>query len=327
MSLTLDSALAGEARRPLIHGSFKKPFPTLLNLDYPLCRAQAWLLALADAEKYLPAALLSRLHSADLDSSLGRLALSSLLTHIESVTPESAESGAIRVFLKWPDEPLSRGLALIGKSDILRMEMAFIWEMRQCAEEMLAIWPKSASQKPDDKLAELAEALDQLWQAVHFNNQQLDVKKGLWGTAFIHNKLSAALKLKSAEAIPASDAGNLNNALAAFIRRESANDADRNLWNYLAAKILILRGRIHSQRDSLALAEADLKAALSRLHKIDSERQLSAQAWLELAKIYRLRDDARRMCDALVTACANGECQGLSHARRQGECQPAAPLE
>ena len=321
--LTLASA---EARKPLVYGISEKPFPLIASLDYPLCRAEAWLAALDLAAGQLPAALVKRLRNAGFDTRLARLALAALLCPLDVVTPEHVAGDRIRVFLKWPDDPLQSGLVLLDKTAILRMEMAFVWETRQTAARLRAIWPDSvaAGRANIAAMETLGACLNDLWQAIIFSSDELTGKQGLWASAFQENAGSAALAIASAAAVLPPGTASLNAALALLLEREAARGEDAPLWNWLSAKALVLRGRVHARRDSVALAQADFNTALARLKKTDADSQLAAQAWLNLGAIHRERNELAEMCAAFGEACALGECHSLSFARRDQLCLPDA---
>lgn len=321
---TLLSFASAEARKPLVYGISQKPFPLIASLEYPLCRAQAWLAALDLAVTYMPAPLLTRLRSAGFDTPLARLALAALLCPLDVVTPENANSEKIRVFLKWPDNPLDEGLAILEKTSILQMEMAFIWEIRQAATELREIWPATVAdgRKLLARMEVLARELTDLWQAVIFNSEEFAGKLPLWSSSFQKNTRSAALAIASAAAALPDTATALTQALGHLLDRETPQDEDAALWNWLAARTLLLRGKVYSRRDSTALAESDFRTAIARLQKTDQDTRIVAQAWLDLGEIYRGRGELAKMCSALENACASGECQRLSFARRSKLCEP-----
>lgn len=319
IALPLDAI--GE-RKPLIYGICQKPFPVLTGLDYPLCRAEAWLSALKTAVISLPPALDSRLRASGFDTELAKLALCALLCPLDVVTPEHANSEVIRVFLKWPENPLAKGLEILDASNLFQMEMAFIWEMGKAIDELRKSWPRSIARAGTklSQLEDLAIFLDDIWRATLFMEKEMAGKNAPWATAFPSDTKSPALQLARASKALPGETTLLDQALAQFTKRESDRTPDFRLWNILASRTLLLRSKIHAKKDSIALAEADLKTAIARLE--NAKDSSSSKAWLELGSLYEKRREYKKMCSALEAACASGECQRLSHARRIGQCQP-----
>lgn len=325
----LSPVKGAELRPPLIYGISQKPFPILSGIDYQLARSEAWLAALKLAEAHLPQGLIGRLHNSGYATPLGRLAFCALLCPLDVVTPEKAPGNKIRVFLVWPKDPLAAGLEILNLPGILDLEMCLIRELQQASEELRSLWPDSLSSWRRDlaQLESLAEILRELWQGLLFNSDELEGREGKWTTAFRKTAASPALTIASAEQSLPETAAPLDEALALLSRRETGDREDFPLWNRLSARALILRSRIHAKRDAMALAEADLKAALARLQKSADNAALASHAWGELGELYRQRGEYKKMCAAFSAACSKGQCQQLSFARRNGYCLAGGEAE
>lgn len=296
-----------EQRKPLIYGIAQRPFPAILQLDYPLCRAEAWILALERAATYLPQPVYHRLRQFRIDTPLGRLAACAMLCPLDVTTPERAVDKVVRVFLKWPSDPSLAFESIAADPWQLLVEMAIIWETTQIISKLRQSWPTSLGEGSQrmQKLDVFAEQLRELWSA-----GQGEFKKRSGATP--------TLSLLSYNRQAASDPDLLDKAVSALIAREVTDPANSSLWSNLASSGLYLRGLIQERQHQPALAEADFNAALARLKKTGFLNSLTADIYL--ARGVLRRHDPALMCADYIAACALGKCQELALARRTGLC-------
>lgn len=303
------SAAGVDPRKPIIYGIADKPFPAVLSLDYPFCRAQAWLAALERADSFLPASLDMRLRQQGLPVPLGRLALCALIGPPEVVTPEYVNSPVIRVFLKWPARPEEVAEKVVTDSGQMLLQMAVIWETGQTLVAMRNEWPDSvqAAGARLPLLESKAELLNLLWEGSQTGDPEI-----------IRNSISGLLT--RAEKLP--EPALLDRALELLLGRETEDPANRSLWNRLASYCLYLRGQAHENLNQPGLARADFDAALARLKKAGELGSLAADIHLARGNLGRSGHDLAQMCRDFMEACALAKCQALAQARREGLCLP-----
>lgn len=309
-------------RQTLLYGICQLPFPAITGLDYPFCRAQAWLTALDKAQTLLPASWEFRLRQLGADASLVRLAVASLAYPLDVATPEKTVNKEVRVFLAvHANEQLTKSLNHIAASAwLVLLEMCIIWETSQAVEKLKQIWPKSV-QAASAQLVELdhfANLLQELWLANNLTAKELAGEKVNWGELGNPKSLAATLALATqTEAAPL-----IEKAMETCINREIASGPGpaTDLWNRLASYALFLRANAHVKSAQPGLAEADFSAALARLQKGGVVGDLPAAIYLARANLRRSRHDQAGMCADFSAACALGQCQGLAAARRAGLC-------
>lgn len=307
-----------------LSGSAERPFPALMPLDYPYCRAVAWIDALSKAEKNLGRYARARLGDMGMDDSLGRLALCAMACPIEAVTPELTASGSIQVFLRVPD-PVAIKFAL-DHPERLALQMCLIYDMEKKINLLSMNWPRSLDEARA-RMADLtawSESLDALWEGGEsLDDKPMNVKKrhelakqgrdsgALW--------LLAAIALERANlaqaAIQAADEGLKACDHPGSPIREAL----------LAARLHFVRAIAHWRLDQPALAEVDLTAA-QRLHeKSGLDTSLLPEALEASGEFYRARGNTTAMCENFTRACAMGQCHSLARARSRGECPPMKP--
>lgn len=303
-----------DMRKPIISGACPKPYPALPALDYPLCRAEAWLAALDIALKKLPPYLNARFRQAGIDSRLGKLAFCALLFPPDITTPENAPGDSVRVFLHWPPNLTKEAERILSDVWELYQEMALLWETIQAIRELRLNWPQSARQEPDklDTLTSLSDLLRALWDTQ--NPLTLHSKEGL-----APNPASAAICLKSGKNRQNLPANLLDATLATLLYREANDPENSVLWNRLISQTLYLRGLSHEKLGQPALAETDFSAALARLEKTGPIDSFAASIYLARGNIKRQAHN-QDMCQDYGAACGLGKCEALSLARRRGEC-------
>lgn len=309
-------------RKPILHGATARPFPAIFPLDYPLCRASSWLQAIAMAERRLPKNLDSRLRHLGVDQHLARLAVCALLFPVDVVTPEKANSGEIRVFLKEPDD-LNADLEEIGNNSWqLLLEMCLVWETANAVQYLRQHWPKSteSGRQAMQELDKYAEVLRQLWFAQDLNS--LTTSHPDWNETLGDVVDSAGILLACALEAPASSLARVERAVGLCLEREAnaPNAAAAGLWNRLAVYGIHLRGVAHERLGQTGLAQADFDAALKRLAKVEIHDELAAAILDSRANLRRSLGNLQGMCEDLSTACGIGFCSDLAAARRQGLC-------
>lgn len=299
-----------------ISGAAARPFPALMPLDYAYCRALAWIEALRQAEKLIPATVRDRLGKMDLDGSLARLGLAALACPVEVVTPEITAGNDISVFLKEPKPDSFQ--ALLQNPAKLIVEMCLIFDMEKRINVLSSTWPASLAEATA-RMAELdglSRQLDDLWRLAALRQApdasleemaaRLDDSPALW----LILARQRAIEHRPQAVLMAAD-----NAL-----RHCDENVPRE--GFLAALIRHGRAMAHWQMDQPALAQADLTAAIALLEKSGIDGGRLARLLLDLGRLHLARGDLAAMCQAFGRACAAGLCQGLSEARRQGRCLP-----
>lgn len=303
-------SLAWTPRKPILHGAVTRPFPTIFQIDYPLCRAEAWLNALDMAEKRLPEAP-SRLGQL-LRGGLARKTAAGLYFPVDVVTPPNTNGNEIRVFLEDNANPGNPGDA---DSVAFLLKMCLVWETADTAARLRRIWPTSmeSAREKLPELEALGSRLNALWQA--WNAPQTDAPV---------NSGSATLLLARALKSPgtAESAANAARAIDLLLAREIAPEGRDNapLWNHLAAQAIYLRALREEKQGQLALALAGYNTVIARLKKSAFPDNISPQAFIARAALRGQGGDVAGMCADYLEACGMGECQGLAAARRRGEC-------
>ena len=311
-------ALAG--RKPLVYGISQRPFPAIAGVGYDLARAEAWLASLTRAAGFLPDLSSRRLSLPGPDPALATLAICALISPLDVVTPPNAPGNEIRVFRKWPAEPLAELEKALASPRILELEMAIIWEMARAVADLRQIWPDSvaAAALDSSRLERMRELLEDLWRAQACNADAFAGRNLRWSAAFSEATESALILLAMACEDPARLQGPLEQALAAFMRREVAEPDSRELWKRLASQGLYLRGLEHQRAGQSGLARADFGAALARL--ANSEPGLAAAIHIARGELDLQAGAAAGMCADFAAACSLGQCSRLAQARREGSC-------
>lgn len=318
----VDDARAGAGAS----ASAPRPSPSLDPLDYPYCRALAWIEALLRLEKEAPAFVASGLANAGLTGHLSRLALCALSCPVESVTPDNA-GDETSVFLSLGDdetfeENLKNPLRLI-------IEMDIVAAMETRINYLARHWPPNleAAREEMPALKERADALDALWQARGIIDGGL-TELGADRSAELERVVAAAPEsaaLWYALAWERVKAGLPQSALeAADKAAKLCGEREKSTRNdFLLANIYYAKALAHWQMDQTALALVDLAEVLKLLEGYAPGRDLTARALLARGEVYRLRDEPDGMCRDFSRACALGKCQEFYLARGSGECEEA----
>lgn len=329
-TLCLDRSYAREAgqerdQRIIVHGEAARPFPAVLNLDYPLARAEAWLRALKSAERHLPSAWQARMADTDLSGRLAAMAICALAFPIDVVTPEKRLSDTIRVFLRYPanlEEILNR---ITARPWLVAREMAVVWEMGQAVDRLRQVWPDSANGASSqlDLLETQRALLEELWQASRLLRQEMDEAPQSWRQAISARPQSIPGLLELAR-----EDGNLESAeqsVTALMEAEAhaTNGELRKLWNRLLIMALSQRAREHARLNQTALAETDLDAAIARLERAGIKDETARAIILARADLKKGKRDLEGMCPDYEKACALGDCTGLALVRQSGLCRGA----
>lgn len=310
---------------PLCHaaysGSASRPFPAIMPLDYPLCRAEAWLSALAEASDFSPAAD-RRLADAQLGSPLGKLALGAICFQVETVTPDILADGEIRVFLKEPPDPAAAINEAWRKPGAIYRAMALVAETRSAARKLRATWPHSleAARADLERIDNLVERLVFFWKLTLSPDSWLDIETppdaaayGPLGALLLsENRLAAGLPQAALEA--AEEASSL-------CRRRMADNEDVAAWIYMEGWAARICAIAHFRLGQAALAESDIRKATRLLSGLALKTSLLAQAWVDSGEIARARRNWDFMCSSWREACLLGLCQYFFRARSLGRCK------
>lgn len=297
-----------DPRPPLVYGICRKPFPAVLNLDYPFCRASAWLSALERANNVLPP-LPASLAQSGLPPNLERLAVCALACPPEVVTPENAPGEVVRVFLRWPLDPEHAVATALREGISIWLEMAIILETRRAVERIAHLWPRNAKEVHEDlpELETEASLLRQLWDRLPGGDP---------GSIASVAALFAAIRSDRKPEV-----GTIEPALAILLKREVSDPANAALWRRLAACLLFNRGLALEGRPGLAAT--DFGAALARLQDAPTEKELRLSILSARGRLYQEQRNFEAMCADYLEACSLGQCQLLSLARRGGHCLEA----
>lgn len=301
-------------RRPILHGAALRPFPALFQIDYPLARARAWLAAISMAAKRLPPNLQWPRGSA----ALARLAAAGLIFPVDVVTPRTAGSREIRVFLKDDNDGNWQHDSWMRDPTPFLLRMCLVWETETGVRELMAVWPQNLEEAGArrEELENLGSRLNQLWQAWQEGAGALPDDSG-----------SAAILLAKALEKPGTpqSARLANQAAALFLEREVAGDGNAGLWTRLAAQALYLRALGEQRQGSAALAEADYGGVIARLTRAGDAGALLQAALDARAALRRRNGNIAGMCVDYRAACGLGQCQGLAASRRAGHCREQEP--
>lgn len=306
-------ALAWTPRASIFYGVAQRPFPALFQIDYPLCRAEAWLNALAMAGKGLPGTLNAM--QMGVSGALARDAVAGMLYPVDVVTPAGANSKEIRVFLKSASNRKAVMDSLAPDPLPFLLKMCIIWETAETAAKLRRAWPASVMEARGKipELDSLAMRLDQLWQAWNLSGKDLP--------AALESAAILLIKALEAQGAPAGSA-SAEEAIRLLLAREAASGGGGNtaLWNHLAAHAIYLRALGEEKQGQPALAESDYGSVIARLKKSALPDNLAPRALLARAGLRRQSGNIQGMCADYNDACGFGECQGLAAARRLGEC-------
>lgn len=305
-------------RKPILYGVANRPFPTIFRVDYQLCRAEAWLNALAKAEKSLPDT--ANIRQTGIRGALARKAAASMLFPVDVVTPSHADSDVIRVFLKNSGNNSLKIDKFAADPFPLLVRMCLVWETANACAELRKNWPDSvdAARVCMEKLESQANFLERLWQKLHHPDASISSHAD-----------SVGMLMDQAMRQPGSpgSAADAEKALQILLQREISPQGESHaaLWNYLAAYALYLRAIHEESLGQPGLAETDCTVALARLKKGGFPDCLVTQVLLTRAALRRMLRNIAGMCVDYVEACSRGQCQGLANARRSGQCRENMP--
>lgn len=298
-------------------------------MDYPACRAQAWLNALEDAAKQIELSYrhFSRMR---LNPHLAGLASAALLYPVTVATPEMAEGLEIKVFLKEARKDGSKNAsaisAIISNPAEMLLEMCILAEIQETLLQFGQAWPKSIADSMDKRpaLEKLGRRLDGLWFARVVDS----LDKNSLAKALTLSPESAVINFLAArESLAANNPQNALKYASAAIdlasQKAENTSLDNAIWNFLLAQATIIRALAHWRLGQFALAENDFTKGIDLLVEIPAER---SRALLYRADLRRERQNMAGMCADYASACAAGDCSGLSSARRNGFCQAQTPL-
>lgn len=298
-----NSILAGQ----LIYASVKRPFPTIMPLDYNLCRAQAWLAALNKAILQMPRQLVPENENLIPGAA-------AILYPVDTISPEIALDDEIKVFLKNKTQVNN-----LQDIDQIIVQALFILEIQKLVEQLVQIWPQNL-RDADDKitvLENLSQALNKLWSARenHLNSGYVpedlvaaDADSIVLKMFQIEDMLSRKLPQKAIEL------GENIEKLAESKMSQS------DLWQYAAANANFMRARAHEMLNQLSLAESAYSAAIEILEKYYPQTRLLQDAFLARASLREYSHDLQGMCLDYSNACAAGNCLRLSLSRASGIC-------
>lgn len=328
-SACYDSGDAQAAEQNIV-GMAEKPFTAIPALDYPYARAKAWLEALRKAEKLLPSGTEAMLKRFYLDEKLARKALCALVYPVEVLTPAISQGKEIRVFLKPEINTAAKIEKLFRNRLPLLWQMCLVWEMEEGIKDTDKAWPRNASENLDKnpELEKLPGELDSLWELSQANIKNANQDEDGWFEADSFSGcsmksvagvlLAARERLRAGRPQAALDCIEKARELCKERAEGEITGPRSSLWQQLGARGYFLAGLCHMRLAQPALAEAAFSAAI---------RLLEGQKDYFLAELLTARGESRRkntniagMCEDYSLACALGQCQGLSSARRAGEC-------
>ena len=325
---------AGQGSAGAITELVRRPFPLIVPLAYRWARAAAWLNALEVACAELPAGARLGLATSGLDDRAGLLALCARLHALDHLTPEDSPELLVAVRLAPTADAATALASSVREADLLAVRRALVLDLAETANRVRHDWPPSlAKARAQAEALEAASLrLDVLWLALDAARET----PGGWFCApealpLLERAVrgapeNAAVWLLLAEArmqrdLPQAAVDSASETLRLLSRAQGgplSAAAER-----LAARARYVRGLGHWRLGQPALAEADLNAALQTAHPE------SAPQGTELARRLRargavrmLRRDEDGMCADFVSACALGDCEGLSVARARGQCRP-----
>lgn len=285
------------------------------------------LIALEKAAALVPPHVDTRLRELDLDVNLGKLALCALAYPVDVVTPDISASDVIAVYLRHNGRARETFSSLLRQPPRLIVEMSLLAEMRDKITKLRKIWPSSL-QQARDRLKELdfySNGLGGLWDALELNAGNNWDNPAQIAKIVEKSGDSPTLWLMLAESLLR--AGLPQQALEAASR--AARDAEKIILpdaknaamrDFIHARALYARGVAHWRLDQLALAETDLDACMDMLENVKHPYDALPRALLARGALRWLRQDVEGMCADYISACGEGQCQGLAVARRQGLC-------
>lgn len=289
----------------------------------PIVRAAAYMQALAkaatDLERHRAAqfgATFSEQRQA-LAAAIHRPAVS--VSPVTAIMPPAGELH-VQVRLATPERTLeSRLREALPLRDMLDLRLMLLREMRASAEEGHRLVLEAAQRRRkagsegdlffEKRVIYLGNHLDALW----ILDKALTRLRHSWqNPAQVADMLHGAVALDQHSPLLWAALGEVQlqldqpqNAL------ESLNKALREEPDMPRA--LYVRGLGHLRLQQSALAEADLSAAL--------RGNPDNPAWLRARGAVRMvRDDVAGMCEDFEKACALGDCEGLSAARKREQC-------
>lgn len=305
---------------PVLSGVAGRPFPAILSLDYPVSRCGAWLNALQNAQKYLPAKAIQRLIQLHLDGRAGKIALCALLFPVDVVTPDISAATDIKVYLKYPSDMAAKVKKILDKPMKLALTMALIGEIRKLLSDVLAAWPARIVPGSMDltRLEQLVLRLDAFWSLTPGAARD-EIR------AYEHNPDSpiAALLLAKKE-YEAGRFEKIGPLLAGFGQKQQSRKTEDGIQSALMAYALSLMGEAHLHLGRLALAERDFDESLKKLQSSVSVPDLAGEIFLNRAFLARRKNNLADMCASLQKACGYGLCGPLLEARLRGFCQRSA---
>lgn len=310
----------------IIKGSARHPFPVLIALDYPYCRAKAWLDALNMAQTRLPDSLRAEFGAHVSDMRLGGLAAAALIYPVETVTPELSLGDEINVFLQDTGAETLEKLPDLHISGAMPLQLALLLELEELLQLTEKNWPEDL-READGKTAALetlASAISGLWLMRTGARPTPEILRA----AFKLAPRSLLLAFWDSELSLESDLPQTALRKAAKVEERAlvqakANPREKSVWEYLAARAKLTRGRAHIRLGQNALAENAFSTALDTLTESGITDQTRSAILLARAELRKSRNDFAGMCSDYLLACAAGECAQLVLARRNGHCKPA----
>lgn len=299
----------------ILSGESGRPFPLLMNLDYNLCRAEAWLAALEKGEPLLPAGAFHVLGNLAPFLPHARLALAAIAFPLDVATPELNAGAKIKVYLQDERNKINTHtdpVRLIIKSLLLG-------ETRELLRELAAAWPKRIAPGQIDLplLENLSEKLGALWMLVD-KPEMARIEN-----AFRTFPDSLALAMARGEGLLQS--GRLQgeedfpDQFQAALEKNAAN-LPKELRDLLGNYLLYLKGRWNLQGNQFAMAERQFgKLAENPLFMEIFSRQ-AVEAMLEHAAFMKGKGKLPEMCADLLSICALGDCHPLLESRLRGMC-------
>lgn len=310
VNATAEEYLTGEARRP---------FPLLMPLDYPACRASAWLDALHGAIDKLPAGSAQTIASLGFNVKMGQMALSSLLFPLDVATSQYLSADTIKVYLKIPVDLRENMAAILASPERLAFRMLLVQETISCLGELGAAWPKNLGPGNVDYpfLENIIRKLEALWLILESETSDTLEK------ALSMYPESLALVFLQADNLVENDRFSSDAALFEKLSGLLARKApmlDEALRESLHGFVIYLEGLNHLRAGRYALAEScfgELKKNQPFLKIFSGQAK---DVLLGHAGLMRQKGKDAEMCADLTAACSLGDCHPLFEARLRGFC-------